>query len=149
MWSTRPLWFWFACPWWLLMLSNFFLCVCVCVRVRSVAQSCTTLCGTKDYNPPISSVHGNFPSNTGVSCHFLLQRIVLDPRIKPSSLVSPALAGGSFTSSATWEAPIFPLSVGYFYVFFGEMSIQIHCSFLTRVIQVVWVPYIFWTLTPY
>ena len=27
-----------------------------------------------------------------------------DPGIKPSSLTSPALAGGFFTSSATWEA---------------------------------------------
>ena len=102
------------------------------VCVRSVAQSCRTFCGTIDYNPLVSSVHGNFPSNTGVGCHFLLQRIVLDPRIKPSSLVCPALTGGFFTSSATWEAPIFPLSVGYFYVFFGEMSIQIHCSFFNQ-----------------
>ena len=28
-----------------------------------------------------------------------------DPGIKPMSLVSPALAGGSFTTCATWEAP--------------------------------------------
>ena len=28
-----------------------------------------------------------------------------DPGIKPTSLVSPALAGRLFTSSATWEAP--------------------------------------------
>ena len=27
-----------------------------------------------------------------------------DPRIKPTSLVSPALAGGVLTTSATWEA---------------------------------------------
>jgi len=27
-----------------------------------------------------------------------------DPRIKPTSLPSPALAGGFFTISATWEA---------------------------------------------
>ena len=29
-----------------------------------------------------------------------------DPGIKPTSLVSPALAGGFFTTSATWEAPL-------------------------------------------
>ena len=29
-----------------------------------------------------------------------------DPRIEPESLASPALAGGFFTSSVTWEAPI-------------------------------------------
>ena len=28
-----------------------------------------------------------------------------NPGIEPTSLVSPALAGGFFTTSATWEAP--------------------------------------------
>ena len=28
-----------------------------------------------------------------------------DPGIEPASLTSPALAGGFFTTSATWEAP--------------------------------------------
>ena len=28
-----------------------------------------------------------------------------DPGIEPSSLISPALAGGFFTTSTTWEAP--------------------------------------------
>jgi len=28
-----------------------------------------------------------------------------DPRIEPMSLMSPALAGGFFTTSTTWEAP--------------------------------------------
>jgi len=28
-----------------------------------------------------------------------------DPGIEPGSLVSPVLAGGFFTTSATWEAP--------------------------------------------
>ena len=28
-----------------------------------------------------------------------------DPGIEPQSLISPALAGGFFTTSATWEAP--------------------------------------------
>ena len=30
-----------------------------------------------------------------------------DPGNKPVSLMSPALVGGFFTTSATWEAPIF------------------------------------------
>ena len=29
-----------------------------------------------------------------------------DPGIKPTSLMSPALAGGLFTASATWEGPV-------------------------------------------
>ena len=36
--------------------------------------------------------------NTGVGCHALLQRIL------NLSLMSPALAGGFLTTSATWEA---------------------------------------------
>ena len=28
-----------------------------------------------------------------------------DPEIEPESLMSPALAGGFFTTSTTWEAP--------------------------------------------
>ena len=57
-----------------------------------------------DYNPPGSSVHGvlqarilewvTVPSSRGSSQH----------RIEPSSLDSPALAGGFFTTSATWKA---------------------------------------------
>ena len=29
-----------------------------------------------------------------------------NPGIEPTSLASPALAGGFFTTSATWEAPV-------------------------------------------
>ena len=57
-----------------------------------------------DCSPPGSSVHG------------ILQARILEwiarpppgdlpyPRIKPAFLVSPALAGGFFTTIATWEA---------------------------------------------
>ena len=42
------------------------------------------------------------------------------PGIKPTSLISPALAGGFFTTSATWEAPrrypLYDKSLGYFIV---------------------------------
>ena len=34
-----------------------------------------------------------------------------DPRIEPSSFMSPALAGGFFTTSATWEALHFNLII--------------------------------------
>ena len=43
--------------------------------------------------------------NTGVGCHFLLQGDPPNLGIKPVSLVCPALAGGFFTTGATWEAP--------------------------------------------
>ena len=43
--------------------------------------------------------------NTGVGCHFLLQGIFLTQGSNPpTSHVSPALAGGFFTPSITWEA---------------------------------------------
>ena len=64
-----------------------------------------------DYcSPPGSSVHGGSPGkNTGVGGHALLQGVFPtqgpDLGIKPQSVTSPALAGGSFTTGATWEAP--------------------------------------------
>ena len=37
-------------------------------------------------------------------CHFLFQGILPTQGPNPSCLLSPALAGGFFTSSASWEA---------------------------------------------
>ena len=42
--------------------------------------------------------------NTGVGCHFLLQEIFLTEGSNPHLFLSPALVGGFFTTSATWEA---------------------------------------------
>ena len=42
--------------------------------------------------------------NTGVGCHALLQGDLPYPGIEPASLMSPALAGGLFTISATLNA---------------------------------------------
>ena len=54
-----------------------------------------------DYSPP-----QKFPGeNTGVGCHFLPWGNLPDPGMETLSLVSPALAGGFFTSSTPWEAP--------------------------------------------
>ena len=54
-----------------------------------------------DHSLPSSSVRGTFPGkNTGVGHHFLLQGIFSIQ----GSLVSPALAGRFFTTSATGEA---------------------------------------------
>ena len=73
------------------------------VHAKSL-QLCPTLCDPMDCSPPGSSVHG------------ILQARVLewgavpspgdlpDPGMEPTSLMSPALAGGFFASSATWEA---------------------------------------------
>ena len=42
--------------------------------------------------------------NTRVGCHALLQGNLPDPQIEPTPLMSPALAGRVFTTSATWKA---------------------------------------------
>ena len=74
------------------------------MRAKSL-QSCLTLCDPMDCSPPGSSVHGDSPGkNTGVGCHFLLRAIFPNPGIEPASLVSAALAGRFFTTSAAWEA---------------------------------------------
>ena len=72
--------------------------------LRLVSQSCPTLCDAMDCSPPGSSVHGGSPGkNTGVGCHALLQGIFLTQGSK-LRLISPALAGGFYTTNATWKA---------------------------------------------
>ena len=76
----------------------------VCVHAK-LLESCPTLCDPMDCCPPGSSVHG------------ILQARVLEwvtnlqgfPNlgIKTVSLMSPALAGEFFTTSATWEAHVY------------------------------------------
>ena len=51
------------------------------------------------YGPPGSSVHSP-GKNTGVACHALLQGTFPTPGIEPMSLLSPALAGEFYTTSA-------------------------------------------------
>ena len=45
--------------------------------------------------------------NTGVGCHSLPQGLFLTQESNPhhTSLTSPVLFGGFFTTSVTWEAP--------------------------------------------
>ena len=72
----------------------------VCAKLL---QSCPTLCNPMNHSLPGSSVHGDSPGkNTGVGCHAFLQGIFLT-RGSNLHLLSPALAGSFFTTSATWE----------------------------------------------
>ena len=65
-------------------------------------QSCPTPCNPMDCSLPGSSVHGDSPGkNTGVGCPAPPLGDLPDPGIKPSSLVSPALAVRFFTTSTT------------------------------------------------
>ena len=53
--------------------------------------------------------------NTGAGCHFLLQGIFLTPGIEPMSPVSPALAGGFFTTEPPGK-PASNLLVSYYWL---------------------------------
>ena len=56
-----------------------------------------------------SSVHGDSPGKiAGVGCH-PFSRGLPDSGIEPTSLISPALAGGFFTTSDTWVSVYFVL----------------------------------------
>ena len=59
-----------------------------------------------DYNLSGASVYWILQAkNTGVGCCALLQGVFPDPGVEHVSLMSPALARGFFTTSASWEAP--------------------------------------------
>ena len=74
------------------------------VVVMLVAQLCPTLCNAMDCSLPGSSVHGIFQAKTLEWIAMPSSRNLPNSGIKPASLISPALAGGSFTASVTWEA---------------------------------------------
>ena len=70
----------------------------VCVR----AKSCPILCGPMNCSLPGSSVYGIFKARILERVAVSYSRVSSQPR--DESLVSPALAGRFFTTSATWEA---------------------------------------------
>ena len=76
-----------------------------CVHAKTL-HSCSTLCNPMDCSSPGFSVHGILRQEywRGLPCPPL--RYLPYPGIEPSSLTPPALAGGFFTTSATWEVPI-------------------------------------------
>ena len=64
-------------------------------------QSCLTLCDPADCSPPGSSVWDSPGKTTVVGCQALLQGIFPTQGSRPH-LMSAALAGELFTTSATW-----------------------------------------------
>ena len=68
-------------------------------------QSYLTLCNPMDCSLPGSCVHGILEAR-------ILEWVTMppgdlpSPGIEPAYLLSPALAHGFFSSSATWEAPL-------------------------------------------
>ena len=67
-------------------------------------QSCLTLWNPIDCSPPDSSVHGILQARILEWVAISFSSGSPDPGIKLMSLMSPALAGRFFTTSATWEA---------------------------------------------
>ena len=67
---------------------------------------CLTPCDPTDCSPPDSSLSGILQARTLEWVTISFSRDLPDPGIKPASLSSPALAGGFFTTGATWEAQI-------------------------------------------
>ena len=70
-------------------------------------QLCPTLCDPMDHSPPGSSVHGILQARILQWVAMPSSRGSSNPGIKPSYLLSPALAGWFFTTSATWEACVY------------------------------------------
>ena len=73
------------------------------VHAKSL-QSCPTLCDPIDCSPPGSSVHGILQTRILEWVAMPSPGNIPDPGIEPMYFMSPTLAGGFFTASATWEA---------------------------------------------
>ena len=78
--------------------------MCACVGAKSL-QSRPTLWDPMDCSPPGSSVHGDSPgTNTGVGS-VPSSRGSSRPRDRTCGSYDSRMAGGFFTTGATWEAP--------------------------------------------
>ena len=77
--------------------------VCRCAPAKSL-QSCLTLCTPRDCSrqAPLSMGFSRQAYWSKLLCPS--PRDLPDPGIEPASLMSPALAGRFFATSATWEA---------------------------------------------
>ena len=75
-------------------------CVCVCVHAKSL-QSRPTLCDPMDYSHIGSSVHGILQARILEWLSMPSSGSLPNPGIEPMSCMSPALAGGFFTTSTT------------------------------------------------
>ena len=78
------------------------------MRANSL-QSCPALSDATAvaHQAPLSMGFSRQEHWSGFPCH------LPDPGVEPMSLMSPALAGGFFTTSATWEAQDVLYDVAY------------------------------------
>ena len=72
------------------------------MHVQSL-QLCLTLCNFMHCSPPGSSIHAILQASILEWVAYSPPGDLPDPGIKPMSLMSSALAGGFFTTGATWE----------------------------------------------
>ena len=70
-------------------------------------QSCPTLCDPRDTPAGFLYPWDFLGKNTRVGCHGILLQGIFQTQGLNRFLKSPALAGGFFTTSATWETHIF------------------------------------------
>ena len=82
--------------------------ICKILCCAQLPYLCPILCDPMDCSLPGSSVHGILRERILEWVAMPSSRGPGDPGIKPvflSSLMSPVLAGGFFTTSIPWEAP--------------------------------------------
>jgi len=75
----------------------------LCVHAKSL-QSCLTLCDPMEHSQSDSSANGFSRHEYWSELPYSLPEDLPDPGIKPTSLMPLTLAGGFFTTCATWEA---------------------------------------------
>ena len=95
------------------------------LNFSKLLQSCLTLWDPVTIQPTRLLCSWDFPGkNSGVGCHALLQGIPR-PRMKPVSLISPALARGFFTTSTTWETLLFLLNFFPYFIVNANWPVHI------------------------
>ena len=117
------------------LVQNLFLTHCICAQSL---QWCSTLCSQRDCSPPGSSIHGILQAR-------MLKWVVLpstrvsswlDPRIKLTSPLSPALQADSLLvshwgslSALYTQSVIKPCFMAIYNIMFGEMWILSYKDF--------------------
>ena len=99
-----------------------------CLHAKSL-QSCLTLCDPMDCNPSGSSVHGLPRQEHWNGLPFPSPGHLLNPGIKPGSLMSPALVlGSSLLASPAWLYKMFWCHVTIFIHDIVQNSILAYCK---------------------
>ena len=115
-----------------LINANSLVCILACMCAKSF-HLCLALCDPMDYNLPGSSVHGILRTLqeycSGLPCPSPAD--LSNAGIEPTSLMSPALAGGFFATSTTWEARI----LAYLLLILLIAQVYLHGDVLLTVLQ--------------